>query len=292
MAAKFLNFDDDEDEDVKPEIPQDEVLKTEIPQGEVLKTEIPQDEESSNPYERSWNNGFFKVRKNDEDVNLPNSVIMRPNLQCFHKSSNEFILVETERMKKQEFLNSIPLIYGRPTEPGYYTWIVYSSKTEKKQLVCCKALSILEIGTVHKALAYRVNAEVIHAAGEVFIGKDRKLYFNFMSGTFMRDAFSKNKRDFSPEEMMFTLIFKMKEPSYFGKDSEWRSSTFFTEKDLPVSDKELESYQRFGAVVERFPTKEECEKKKGGGKRRRTHKLRRRYRKKRNSITLKRSQRK
>ena len=271
--AKFLNFDDD-DED------------------EFFKPKIPHNEELSNPYEKRWNDGFVTVYENDEDVNLPNSVIMRPNLQCFHKSSNEFILVETERMKKQEFLDSIPLIYGRPTEPGYYTWIVYSSETEKKQLVCCKALSILEIGTVHKALAYRVNAEVIHAAGEVFIGEDRKLYFNFMSGTFMRDAFRKNKRDYSTEEMILFLVFKMKEPSYFDKGAQWRDATFFTAERLPVSDEELALYQRFGAVVERFPTKEECEKKKGGGKRRRTQKLRRRYRKKRNSITFKRSQRK
>jgi hypothetical protein len=240
--------------------------------------------------EERWERGVYT------DMDLPDLadvVSLRAAHQCYFEKDGKILFVRATKMDKLGFLEAMPLT-KQPEKPGYYTWIVYSSDKYgvDKELVCCKVMSILELGTIHRAIAYRVTASTIHAAGEAFVDSDGKVYFNFMSGTYMRDALDKSGKKRSrcdADQLEDFLIEKLREPSYFGPDAQWRSRVFITKEVLPITDEELELYKKFGADVRLFDDAASCEKARFGGTRRR---LLRRYRKKRHAITFKRPKRK
>jgi hypothetical protein len=239
--------------------------------------------------EDRWDRGLVQI---DERPELVDAVSMRAAFQCTLEKNGKILMVKTTKMDKAGFLDAVELT-PKPTKPGYYTWIVYSSDKYgvSKKLVCCKVLSILELGTIHRAIVLKVSADAIHAAGEAFVDSDGKVYFNFMSGTYMKDLLDtagRKRSRCSAEELEDFLIEKMKEPIYFGPDSQWRSKPFIVKEALPITDEELELYTKFGADVRFFDDTASCEKARFGG----TRRLRRRYGKKRHAVTLKRSKRK
>lgn len=239
--------------------------------------------------EERWEQGLVQV---DELPDLIDTVSMRATYQCTFEKNGKILMVKTTKMDRIGFLDAMTFT-PKPTAPGYYTWIVYSSDKYgvSKKLVCCKVLSILEVGTIHRAIVLKVGASAIHAAGEAFVDKDGKVYFNFMSGTYMRnllDTAGKKRSRCSAEELEDFLIEKLREPEYFGPDAAWRSKAFIVKEELPVTDEELELYKKFGAEVRFFDDRAACEKARFGG----TRRLRRRHGKKRYTVTFKRSKRK
>lgn len=231
----------------------------------------------------------------DEPPELIDAVSMRAAFQCALEKNGKILMVKTTKMDRIGFLDAITFV-PKPTAPGYYTWIVYSSDKYgvEKKLICCKVFSILEVGTIHRAIVLKVGASAVHAAGEAFVDKDEKVYFNFMSGTYMKDLLDtagKKRSRCSAEELEDFLIQKLREPAYFGPDATWRSKTFIVKEALPVTDEELELYTKFGAEVRFFDDAASCEKARFGGTRR-VSRLRRGHGKKRHAVTLKRSKRK
>jgi hypothetical protein len=221
-----------------------------------------------------WEHGIFHMK----DLNFPETiedfVAVRAYHNCRLKFNDKFFHINMKSMRKEDFLEEIPLLKHKPTATGFYTWVVSSKEGEEKKFTCCKAFSILEIGTLHKTITYRVGAEKVHAAGEIFVDDDKKLYFNFESGTYMKNSLApasrKRKRGTcGPEQFGDFLIEKMKE--FLGNDAEWRSETFLKtyRVNVDIKEKEFELYKKYGAKITLFDDIEECYKARGyrGGSR-------------------------
>ena len=224
--------------------------------------------------DEKWESGLFTVEKDENSF-----VAIRYFHNCRIQFGNGVFYINLDTMRKDDFLNDIPLIRERPTENGYYTWIIYSRPGEEKVFVAAKVLSILELGTIHKALAHKVDADKIHAAGEMFVDNDR-LYFNLLSGTYMRNTFNRTRRRRSrcdPDELEELIIGKMKD--YLGNNITWTSRDLISEDVLPVTQGELDLYQSYGATIQLFDSVDEClpiRNRTSGGKRtRRKRKSRR-----------------
>jgi len=203
--------------------------------------------------DEKWDSGLFTVEKDENSF-----VAIRYLHNCGIKFGNDVFYINLDSMRKDDFLNDIPLIHERPTENGYYTWIIYSRSDEEKVFVACKVLSILEVGTIHKALAHKVDADKIHAAGEIFLNND-KLYFNLLSGTYMRNTFNRTRRRrgrCDVDELEDLIIVKMK--GYLGDNITWTSRPLISEAVLPVTQDELDLYMRYGATVQLFDLVDEC----------------------------------
>jgi len=203
--------------------------------------------------DEKWDSGLFTVEKDENSF-----VAIRYFHNCRIQFGNGVFYINLDTMRKDDFLNDIPLIRERPTENGYYTWIIYSRPGEEKVFVAAKVLSILELGTIHKALAHKVDADKIHAAGEIFVDNDR-LYFNLLSGTYMRNTFNRTRRRRSrcdPDELEDLIIGKMKD--YLGNNITWTSRDLISENVLPVTQGELDLYQSYGATVQLFDSIDEC----------------------------------
>jgi len=203
--------------------------------------------------DEKWDSGLFTVEKDENSF-----VAIRYFHNCRIQFGNGVFYINLDSMRKDDFLNDIPLIRERPTENGYYTWIIYSRPGEEKVFVAVKVMSILEVGTIHKAIAHKVDADKIHAAGEIFLDNDR-LYFNLLSGTYMRNTFNRTRRRRSrcdPDELEDLIIGKMKD--YLGNNITWTSRDLISEAVLPVTQGELDLYQSYGATIQLFDSAEKC----------------------------------
>ena len=203
--------------------------------------------------DEKWDSGLFTVEKDENSF-----VAIRYLHNCGIKFGNGVFYINLDSMRKDDFLNDMPLVRERPTENGYYTWIIYSRPDEEKIFVAVKVLSILEVGTIHKAIAHKVDADKIHAAGEILVDNDR-LYFNLLSGTYMQNTFNRTRRRrgrCDPDELEDLIIGKMKD--YLGNNITWTSQTLIKEAVLPVTQGELDLYQSYGATIQLFDSAEEC----------------------------------
>lgn len=225
---------------------------------------------ATNECEEKWEDGLYRIT---EQENLQYLVGVRFAHNCHITVDGKLFILQTANMRKEEFLEQIPILTERPTEPGVYTYIVYSNSEINKGFAACKTNSVLELGTVHKAIAYRVKAERIHAAGEILVSSSDvpELLFNFMSGTYMGPTFeegARKRRSRCPvDELEDLLIVKLKQ--ILGSDAKWSSmKTFVTSKFVPVTREELAFYESFGAVLTLYDSADECFKAKGGRRQR------------------------
>ena len=206
--------------------------------------------------DEKWENGLISV---DKDVDIDEVVNIRDEHKCMIPKANDgqVFLINTSGMRKLDFLDELPILASRPLMNGYYTWLVYSNTDTPQQFIACKTFSILEIGTLHRTMAFRVNADKIHAAGEIFV-QDGQLYYNFYSGTYMLPVFTRAKRtrDCPIDELEDFLMQKMKE--ILGDDIIWRSKSFMNVTSLPVTNEELQLYRNYGAVVSLFNRPDNC----------------------------------
>lgn len=85
------------------------------------------------------------------------------------------------------FIKELPVYdldgFVESPQEGVYTWLYYKKDGEFRWAFR-PVRSILELATIHKAIARAVEADTIHAAGEVEKQKDGYLV-NFLSGSFM-----------------------------------------------------------------------------------------------------------
>lgn len=237
--------------------------------------------------EEKWDSGIYTIDHSEFD--LDDIVSIRYTHNCRILFNGQYFILRTKNMNKTAVFDDLPLITEKPTEPGYYTYIIYSkSDSNKKVFVACKTLSILEIGTVHKAIAYRMNADKIHAAGEIYVSPEGKLAFNFISGTYMQNALNKTRKKrpiCSADELEDFLIEKVKE--VLGADAIWTSQTLIKSSVLPVTQEEIDIYLRHGATFAAFGSQEECMRIRNmpppsqGGKRRTLRRKRHKSKKKR-----------
>jgi len=234
--------------------------------------------------EEKYEEGLYRV--SPPPLTLDEVVSVRPEHKCMNKDG-QYIRLNISTLNKQAFLDSNPLLYERPTNPGVYTYLVYSNDDVTQEFVCCKTQSVYELGTLHMSLVYRVGAKLIHAAGEIQVtngGGGKRTEVNFLSGTYMGTYFRSlgPKSRITADSMYDLLHTKMREK--LGDDIVFGNETFIP-KDRPVTDQDIAAFQAYGGTVTYFPSKEECDK--SGGRR----KSRRRKSKKRYSVRTKRAKR-
>jgi hypothetical protein len=215
-----------------------------------------------------WDNGIFHIKDSEFKETIDDFVDIRSADNCRLKFGNEFFHIDTGPMRKEAFLEEIPLLHHKPTIPGFYTWVV-SSKGEEKEFTCCKAFSILELGTVHKAIVYRMKAEKVHAAGEIFVDDDKKVYFNFQSGTYMQESLApktgkRRRNTCGPNQFGDFLVEKMKE--YLGEDVTYVHESFIGKYNdkIPITKEEYDIYTKYGAKITLFLHADDCRKYRNG----------------------------
>jgi hypothetical protein len=221
---------------------------------------------NSDPCEVQWNNGVGYARDSfDKEY-----ISVRNEHQCTVQFGDKVLFIDLKGLRRDEFIENIPLINEKPTEAGYYTWLIYTANAGQL-FVAAKALSILEIGTIHMDIANRVNARRIHAAGELVVD-DGTIIFNLQSGTYMKPAMQKKRSRCDHGDFENLVISKIM--GFLGDDAKYTETTLITDENLPIRGEELSLYESYGALITQYNSSEECkaaqEKRAGTRKKRRS----------------------
>ena len=212
--------------------------------------------------QRFWDTG---VAIDPTDFVLDAAVDIRWGYQCTAWNGTH-LKFDLKNLDRRGFLSDLPLVQTPPK--GYSTWIIYSSGGGPKKFVSCSTMSILETGTTHQVLAWRVGATHVHAAGEMLL--TTTLTYNFISGTFMASLLAeKKKRRTSCPASMYSEFLEERVADFFK--GTWTSLTLIREQTLPVQKSELDLLEKWGGIIQKFPSKEACVK--GGRKTRRRKRL-------------------
>jgi len=189
---------------------------------------------------------------------------IRGDVNCKYQTGDDkYIYVRTKGLtfnKKgnriESFLNDIPVLERKPSEPGIYTWIVYTSSNPVKQFAACKTYSFMELGTKHHIIAYRVGAKRIHAAGELYIDADGHTSFNLQSGTYMKKLFENfRKAECKRNEFELYVLDQLK-TEFLGQGSLYVKDSFIVNSLIPTEE-ELALFDKHN-LLRLFETEEEC----------------------------------
>jgi hypothetical protein len=212
------------------------------------------------PCEVQWDNGVGYARDNfDKEF-----ISVRNEHQCTVQFGDKFLFIDLKDLRRDEFIENIPLIYEKPTDDGYYTWLIYTEDT-KQLFVATKALSILEIGTIHMDIAKRVNAKKIHAAGELKVDGE-SITFNLQSGTYMKPAMQKKGNRCRTDYFEELVIKKVK--MYLGENAKDTEEPLINKDNLPITGEELTLYESYGALITQYDSFDKCKaanQRKNGG---------------------------
>jgi hypothetical protein len=160
-----------------------------------------------------------------------------------------------------DYIFSIP-VYTKSelesAENGVYAWILCKLPGEEEadpQFIARKVNSVLEVASLHKAIARAVGAATIHGAGEVR-KEGSTLTFNFLSGSYMQLDCDRDAR----ETFMRSYLVK---PEMFGSNAKFAADmmqTFITHTPTMA---ELQEYANKGFRICLHDSKDECLSKKG-----------------------------
>lgn len=117
---------------------------------------------------------------------------MKPSMNCTFEVDGKiaYVAQPEDNAKTIALINELPRynLYEIGDAPdGIYTWIMYRVEEDGDRVyrfAFRPVRSILEVGTIHKAVARAVNAKTVHGAGE-FKKEGTYFEFNFLSGSFM-----------------------------------------------------------------------------------------------------------
>jgi hypothetical protein len=118
-------------------------------------------------------------------------IVMKPSMNCEYKvaGTNDIAYVGLPEDPNDllAYLKTIPHLTAtdvEEAEPGVYTWILASKEGQAPSFFATRTLAMLELGTVHYALATSLGATRVHGAGELW-KHGEEVTVNFLSGTFM-----------------------------------------------------------------------------------------------------------
>jgi hypothetical protein len=170
-----------------------------------------------------------------------------------------------ERGKLEAYLNSIPIWKDLASLPdGVYTWIFYSRAASPVQFAATRAWSALEMGTIHLAIATRVDATTVHGAGEV--KKSGSSYtYNLLSGTFTAKWKKTMKGPCTSEGLESYIDNEFK--TRFAGANLTKTGTTLIKQDLPITEEEIATYTKAGWIFKFFDTQKECVDTMKGGRR-------------------------
>lgn len=209
--------------------------------------------------ERKFQIGILNTQTPDDQ----SVASMKSTVNCTFEVDGKyaFVLPPNNPAKLIEYIYTVPVFTKsdlESAEDGVYAWIFCKLPGEEggePQFFARKVHSILEIASLHKAIARAVDAATLHGAGEVK-KEGSTLTFNFLSGSYMQLDCNREAR----ETFMTSYLTK---PDLFGSNAKIatdRMKTFITN---PPTMSELQEYANKGFRICLHNSKEECLSKKG-----------------------------
>jgi len=148
---------------------------------------------------------------------------------------------------------------------GVYTWILYRTKDDPTlKFAAAHVNSVIELGTLHHALARGTGAVTVHGAGELKKrdASKHEILVNFQSGSFMEKWILPEDTCTLPEMERF-LLTKLREVLKGLRVETPRKASFITDELTPPTMDELKSYVTRGFKVCLYDDRDSCWKGKG-----------------------------
>lgn len=189
-------------------------------------------------------------------------VWMKPSKQCtFDFDGKRVYVAPTSEEALRTYIDSRRIV-KKLAKDGVYTWLLYrTSKDGELQFAASRVKSVLELGTLHRAIAFRTKAKTVHGAGE--LKKDGKtVQVNVQSGSFMVEWKLPKSCDLKE---MGDLVLDKVEPFLEGLDMDISHTDSFITDALAPTKKEIAAYARKGLVVCTYDDEAECKKDKAKG---------------------------
>ena len=194
---------------------------------------------------------------------------MKPSKNCAIPVDGQYAYVAPpqERADLEAYIAEVRRIdsaEGFRGASGVYTWILYRTADDPTiKFAAALVRSVIELGTLHHALARGTGAVTIHGAGELKKRDPAKheILINFQSGSFM-------EKWALPEtctlgEMERFLLAKIRPILKGLKVDTPRKSSFITDEMTPPTMEELQLYASKGFKVCLYADRESCWKGKG-----------------------------
>jgi hypothetical protein len=213
-------------------------------------------------------------------------VWIKPSKQCLFSVKGKHVYIAPKDQESlEEFIKATPRLTSAEDfegESGVYTWILYRTRGKALKFAAAKVQSVLELGTLHRALARGTGAVTIHGAGELRKSKPhtQAVELNVQSGSFMVEW--KLPASCPLREMGDFVILKALEVLEGLEITIDHPDTFIEDSALPPTAAELAAYEARGLVVCEYDDVASCKKDKAkgcmvkGGKRTRRSPIRRR----------------
>lgn len=173
--------------------------------------------------------------------------------QCYTFQGKFVKLVPPEGFDYRQF--APPKVYGSGEKlpPGVYTYMFPT----QDRIVCVPVKNKFELGTVHYVLALLSGAPKTIAAGELLVQGDGTIYFNLLSGSFMKDWMERGLREACNNELR-DLTLRMLQQQYPKIHIEHTNAVLITDANVPVTAEELDRYARMGLEVRLYSKKGMC----------------------------------
>lgn len=161
-----------------------------------------------------------------------------------------------DRGKLDAYLASLP-IWNDPSKmpDGLYTWIFYHRAASPVQFAATRTWSALEMGTIHLAIATRVDASAVHGAGELR-KTGNNIQYNLLSGSFTAEWKKKMKGPCTGDALEKYIDDEF--VRRFSSLTLQKTDTTLIDPTLPVTQEEVDTYTKAGWIFRFFPTKEAC----------------------------------
>jgi hypothetical protein len=153
---------------------------------------------------------------------------------------------------------------GFAGKSGVYTWILYRTRDDPTiKFAAGLVKSVIELGTLHHALARGTGAVTVHGAGEMKKrdASKNEILINFQSGSFMQNWVLPDTC--STGEMERFLLPKVRQMLRGMKVETPRKSTFITDELVPPTMGELKEYAGKGFKICLYDSPDACSKQKG-----------------------------
>ena len=201
-------------------------------------------------------------------------VWMKPSKQCtFDLNGKRVYVAPKDEESLRAYLESKRVVKDvQKAKDGVYTWVLYrTGKDSELEFAASRVKSVLETGTLHRAIVYRSKAKTVHGAGE-FQKEGKKISINVQSGSFMAEW--KLPESCALKDMGAIVLERVK-PFLEGMEvSTEHTDSFITDAMVPDK-KEIDSYKKKGLIICDYEEEGACKKDKGkkcvtkGGKTRR-----------------------
>jgi hypothetical protein len=184
----------------------------------------------------------------------------------FEHDGNWYVIYKSCDNMTNEVIDEISPLYelnspDNVLEPGVYTWMITTDKSNVPHLYVKKTLFFQEIQTKHSNIVYELQNRGtlgnVYYAGELKISVKQELNFNFLSGSYMLD-----RELTKPNEDAVLKFFKNKFPRYgvtYDIITPGKAKTYITADAFEMNEERFELLKRVCPnSIYRFDTKNEA----------------------------------